>query len=315
MQNIWDEFISTSNNGTVFQKQSFLAYHIERKFTNHSLLFYKKKKLICVFPAAIIIKNKQKILFSHPGASFGGLIFQVGISFSLCNAVISSFENYCKKLAIDSLIMINTPLVYYKQKNDSLNYLLLWKKYSITEYYISHYIDLYSTKNLKQLLNKRKQRYLKNLLIKKTFNIKRSHNFSTFYRLLVQSKKTFQTTPTHSLAELKKLQLLFPNGIQLFLTKKDKNIVGGTVLFLANKRSSLVFYNVVRTNLKNSQLAMLQLYNAMLVSKINKCKIIDLGISHTPENINPHNPKFSLIDFKEQLGAKGVIRLVYKKDF
>ena len=36
--NEWDEFIDASNNGTVFQKQSFITYHIDRKFIDHSLI-------------------------------------------------------------------------------------------------------------------------------------------------------------------------------------------------------------------------------------------------------------------------------------
>ena len=74
MFNIWDDFISQSNNGTIFSKQSFFHYHISRRFKDHSLLFYLKNKLVCVLPAVHIKKNNQEILYSHPGASFGGLI-------------------------------------------------------------------------------------------------------------------------------------------------------------------------------------------------------------------------------------------------
>ena len=62
MLNIWDDFISKSNNGTIFNKQTFLSYHISRKFKDYSLLFYLKNKLLCVLPAAHIKKNNQEIL-------------------------------------------------------------------------------------------------------------------------------------------------------------------------------------------------------------------------------------------------------------
>ena len=45
------------------------------------------------------------------------------------------------------------------------------------------------------------------------------------------------------------------------------------------------------------------------------CALIDLGVSQTPETTNPLEPKMSLIKFKEQFGALGVIRNVYQKDF
>ena len=67
----WDDFVDTSINGTIFQKQKFLQYHINRKFINHSLMFYKKKMLIAVFAASSV----GETLFSHPGASFGGIVY------------------------------------------------------------------------------------------------------------------------------------------------------------------------------------------------------------------------------------------------
>ena len=30
MKNIWDDFVDNSNNGTIFHKQSFLSYHLNR---------------------------------------------------------------------------------------------------------------------------------------------------------------------------------------------------------------------------------------------------------------------------------------------
>ena len=66
LQAEWDQFIDTSDNGTIFQKQKFLSYHVSRKFENHSLIFKKKGKIIAVFPAAIKQEGKKKILFSHP---------------------------------------------------------------------------------------------------------------------------------------------------------------------------------------------------------------------------------------------------------
>ena len=37
----WEEFISTSNNGTIFHLRKFLSYHKERTFDDHSFLFYE----------------------------------------------------------------------------------------------------------------------------------------------------------------------------------------------------------------------------------------------------------------------------------
>ena len=86
-------------------------------------------------------------------------------------------------------------------------------------------------------------------------------------------------------------------------------------MFLMNKKISLVFYNVVDHSHRNSQLSMYQLYNCMTNSKTKGCSLIDFGVSQTPEQSNPLSPKLSLIKFKEQFGAIGSMRIIYKKEF
>mgnify|MGYP001353689892 FL=1 len=44
-------------------------------------------------------------------------------------------------------------------------------------------------------------------------------------------------------------------------------------------------------------------------------EVFDLGVSQTPEKANPLDPKFSLIRFKEQFGARGVLRIAYEKEY
>ena len=41
----WDQFINASNNGTMFQKQRFINYHIDRKFVDNSLIIKKDNYL------------------------------------------------------------------------------------------------------------------------------------------------------------------------------------------------------------------------------------------------------------------------------
>ena len=49
----WNDFVSLSNNGTLFSNRVFLNYHINRSFKDCSLLFYHNQKIVAVLPAAI----------------------------------------------------------------------------------------------------------------------------------------------------------------------------------------------------------------------------------------------------------------------
>ena len=58
----WDDFIIKSNNGTIFQLQKFLNYHITRKFNDYSLLIMQNNKIIAVMPGTVTIDNNKMSL-------------------------------------------------------------------------------------------------------------------------------------------------------------------------------------------------------------------------------------------------------------
>ena len=110
----WDDFVNQSNNGTIFHLRSFLSYHIDRKFIDHSLVFEKKGRIIALFPAAEINNNGIKILQSHPGASFGGFVFNF-LSFEDANLLITDTH-----ANINGYDIVRTYDYLYTGKNDDI---------------------------------------------------------------------------------------------------------------------------------------------------------------------------------------------------
>ena len=45
---LWDKFVKSANNGTIFHLRRFLSYHPEGRFVDHSIEFYKKNTLFYV---------------------------------------------------------------------------------------------------------------------------------------------------------------------------------------------------------------------------------------------------------------------------
>ena len=186
LNNICDDFILKSNNGTIFALQSFLSYHQNRSFSNHSLLFYDKATLLAVLPAVVIKYNGKSILFSHPGASFGGVVYSQNLNFKIYNDIISCLEKYCVKSKLDIVRLINTPDIYSKTNDDSFNYLLQWNGFVQKEIYISHYLKNNNKNETLKLLNKRKQRYIKNIKQKNKFSYQLNQKFDLVYPILLE---------------------------------------------------------------------------------------------------------------------------------
>jgi len=309
--NEWNDFVAFSNNGSLFANRHFLNYHIKRSFKDCSLLFYYNKKIVAVLPAAI----KKNSLYSHPGASYGGIILASGVNFKTINLIVKELTQFCLKKNFRSIVLIMCPQAYFLNTDESLNYILERRGYHIKERYISHIVSIKSKKDVKTLLTKRKQRYINSLSENNSFKLQESNSFGAFYKILFNLKKKYNAPPTHSLDELKKIKKLFPKKCMLITSKLNNKVVGGTFLLFINKKVSLVFYNVVLDSHRNSQLSAYQLYHSMAVSKKLGCELVDFGVSQNPERLDPLSPKMSLIQFKEHFGARGAMRTIYMKEF
>ena len=97
--NDWNGFLRESKNGTFIFQREFIDYHKER-FTDYSLIIYDNNKVVGLLPANIC----GKILNSHDGLSYGGLI--VGKSIRL-NEYIKIFKSMLLFLDKNNIVEIN----------------------------------------------------------------------------------------------------------------------------------------------------------------------------------------------------------------
>ena len=116
----WDDFIQSSLNGTIFHLRKFLSYHINRKFIDHSLLFIKNNLIISIFPAVEIMENNEKVLYSHPGASYGGFVYN-DISYADAEEIINLTDSYCIDNNYKKIFFVSTPIIYNTKTINSLN--------------------------------------------------------------------------------------------------------------------------------------------------------------------------------------------------
>ena len=59
-ENIWDEFLNESVNGTFLQSRRFLNYHPKGKFIDCSIMVYDEKNRLCaIVPACDVEENSN----------------------------------------------------------------------------------------------------------------------------------------------------------------------------------------------------------------------------------------------------------------
>ena len=257
-QDIWDHYIQKSNNGTIFHLRNFLSYHRERNFKDCSFMFYHKENIEAVFAGAII----DNCLYSHPGASFGGFVYNE-LSFPYANQIVDKLIAEAIKLKITEIIIIPPPFIYYKKYNETMEYCLYSKGFNNIEYYISSFVNLEN--DLMNQMHDRKKRYIKKMQDEIELNL--SNDLNSFYPILIKNKLKHNAKPTHTLGELKILMNRFPDKIKLLLSSKDNQITGGALNFITNDKTCILFYNMIDYDYQHLQIASIQIYESLKWAK------------------------------------------------
>jgi len=312
---VWDDFVRSSNNGNLFHYRNFLTYHIGRSFNDHSLIFRKKGRIVALFPAAERVIEGEKVLHSHPGASYGGFVYG-RLGYSDADEALKLFENYCREQKFERVFFVPTPALYFENYDETMEYALLWKKFRSVEDYISSFIDLQGTEeDIFNRMDKRKRRYVRCLANDSDLRLEWNKNYDEYYPILVNNKARHGVTPTHSLDELKKLDRLFPGQLNLLMCYYKDEPVGGTLNFTANPRVVIIFYNMVDDRFQHLQPASLQIWETMRWAHAEGFRFLDFGVSQLPLAENPLTPSKSLIMFKEHFGSRNMVRKAMEKRY
>ncbi len=299
----------------MFHLRPFLGYHLNRKFEDHSLVFEQHGNIRCVFPAAVVQDDGQKILFSHPGASFGGFVYQ-HLTYSEADEIAAGFQQYLKLHGFDKAFYVPTPDCYFTAPDQTLEYALLWRGHEVIENYISSIIELdRSADDIIRQICRNKNRtpgYYEKLKKKHQIRLIWKNDFETFYPILTENKARHDALPTHSLDELYHIDELLPGRLKLLLMFAGSEPVGGTLAFQANSRNLILFYNMISYAHSGLQPATMQIMETINKAKTAGFDRLDFGVSQDPKSGDPLTPSPKLIRFKEELTGRGMIRRAFE---
>lgn len=235
----WDNFVlHDSINGTFLQSRSFLEYH-KSKFFDHSLLFLRGNMIVAVCPACEVVENDAKKFMSHIGSTFGGII--IGKNFNNIGSVIEIFNSldlYLKNNYFDFVLMKSTGDIFCKGNCNLVDY--CYYKYGYHQYNELSFAFDYSKWNSEDYFmnfkSKTRNLYrtsLKNNLVLKKLTTK--DDIYTFYLILCDSLKKYDTTPVHSYEELIDLyENRISNSIRFYGVFYDNKMIAGSMVFIIN---------------------------------------------------------------------------------
>lgn len=303
----WDAFVVQSNNGTMFHLQQFLDYHPPDRWNWHHLMIRNEGRLEAVIPAGL---NAQGALWSPTGASYGGIV-TADISFERSLAIVDAFRSYLREANIPDAYLIPAPLIYTLNYSQHLEYAMLYRKADFELHYISHAIDLKRGTDFLAGFDATARKTVRKILREGKITIEESDDYATFHEILVENKARHNVLPTHTLANLLRLRDLLPKQLRLLMVYHDGVPIAGSLLFLANSKVVLCFYNMLRYEFEHLRPIYLVMHETVRWAVLNGYEWVDIGVSQDTKASDPMTPSLGLIEFKERFDARGILRSTY----
>jgi Acetyltransferase (GNAT) domain len=298
----WDDFVQHSSNGTMFHLRQFLNYHPPERFTDHSLWFKRKGAVQALMPAVEWMIDKDKTLFSHRGASYGGLVYK-DVSLEAATGWIQELKSYARAHGFSKIIMTPPPMLYATAPTNYIDFALMQAGFRYQKRELTAIVNLEGASDIFQLF-KPEARTATRKAQKMGVRIEQSSDFAQYYDILSHNLMLRHgVTPTHTLAELEYLASAFPNDIVLHAAYLEERMIAGVVNFIGNPRTILAFYISDNKEFQEYRALNLLFYEIFRWCKQRGAQWYDFGTF----TLNME-PNFGLGRFKETFGAHGVFR-------
>ena len=300
----WDDFVRQANNGTIFHERKFINYHPKGRFKDHSLIFMEKGKPVALFPAVEFKDGSKRILYSHRGSSYGGIVQPLNQGVEKNVKIVKALGEYAKDQSFDSIIMTLPPDIYNHQLNNYLEFACFREGYTYLKREITSVLKLEDDidKNLAKFKSTHRTAYRRGE--KMGVKVRETDDYKAFYAILKNNLKIRHSVePTHTLNELLALKKLYPEQIRLYGAYLEETMIAGIVMFDANELVTLAFY-ISHDEDYQEYRGVNVLFKDVIADSIKRgFHYLDYGIF----TVNME-PNYGLARFKESFGSGGVFR-------
>jgi hypothetical protein len=302
----WETFIDNSQNGTLFDKISFINYHGTNKFNQlRFIILNEDNTIVSVLLASIEIDSFGKKQLTAPfGASIGGPVFTFEAKYNNFEEVVSSIIEYSLLNRINRIKFRVAPEIYNYQNNSYLSFVLFKLGFRITNTHLTFIVNLKG--NYTQKIPQRKLRYLKQSKEKNDLKIRQCDvsYLDNFYHILLENRKKFSAHLTHSPEDLKFLLTQCKERVKLFLTFYEEEPIAGGLIFELTSKVVYLFYLCHYEEYEKFRASLFMAYGLQEYYSRLGFHYFDYGPSSSDDlTLNKGGVKF-----KEELGASGYTR-------
>lgn len=295
----WDEFVRTAKNGSFLFLRDYLEYHSDR-FEDASLLVFQGDKLLAVLPA----EKKGKVIRSHYGLTYGGMVYDPAIAFEPAVECFSAALTFLRKQGAKTLLYRKIPPYYASLPVGEDEWALFRAGAHIEEVRPSAVINFE---------NRLAVGGMRDRAVRKAetagCEVRRSSDYRRYWRevLEVALSERHGATPVHTADEIVRLAEKFPDNIQLFVTLSGDKMLSGAVIYRWKSTAHLQY--VAATPEGRSARSTDVLFRELIDGKHFDYRYFSLGTSQIPET---NEINHTLLEWKESWGARAVSHFTYR---
>ena len=292
----WNNFVGVAKNATFLFDRDYMDYHSDR-FSDCSLLFFDKKRLVGLLPANL----HENIVFSHEGLTYGGLLLQKDVEYARIDEMLEAAKCYYRdELKANILYYKPVPSIYHNYPSQEDLYWLFGQGAQLVARSLSSAVELSCPQPFSTLRKRHAAKAAKNgLTVAAVTDERQWKDFWNILSSVLSSRH--QCCPVHSLDEILLLKRRFTD-IRLFCVYKDTQMLAGSVIYITDR---VLHAQYIAANEEGRLLGALDfLFLRLLSSPLCKGRIFfDFGISTEQGGAFLNS---GLLFQKEGFGARGV---------
>jgi hypothetical protein len=224
----WDDLVERAPMATFLHSRRFLSYHRDRFADASVLLSEEGGALRAVFPAAISPGN-QRIVLSHPGATYGGLIHEGGLNGERATRALRDVCAYYAAKGLSALGYTPVPSIYHRSPSADD----VWALNELGATRVACDLSCAIELDARRPLTERRKRSLRKARGSGVEVSDDPTTFAAFWPVVEAAlEQRHSARPVHSLEEIELLHSRFPAAIRPVVALLDGNVLAGVVLFI-----------------------------------------------------------------------------------
>jgi hypothetical protein len=293
--NEWEQVVEQASNGHAMARVPYFTYHADR-FEDHSLLFKKSSRFLAVLPA----NRDGRVLYSHQGISFGGLIMAQRARFEDVQEMFRLLLAHLHDEGIEKLIYRAPPHPYQVAPREDDIIFLERAGARIVETKIHNMVRCVAkaprNKGWKNCISRS---------VKSGLQIRNDASIDEFWPMIERLvREVHRSQPVHSLDEIKLLKSRLGDDMPLLTAHSADGALLGGHLFLRSPSVLTAMYIGESPDGRDLGAGRFTLHH-LLTDPAYQGIWLDLG-----QLVNPANNEVldSLLSYKEAAGSRVISR-------